>query len=114
GVALAHGLTIAVMVSATAGISGGHLNPAVSFGLWVGKQIDSRRLLSYWVAQLAGATVAGFLLVILLKDSTLTGAQIVANGTPNLAKDVSVIHGIVIEAILTFFLVFVVFCTGVD
>jgi MIP family channel proteins len=114
GVALAHGLTIAVMVSATAGISGGHLNPAVSFGLWVGKQIDSRRLLSYWAAQLAGATLAGFLLVILLKDSTLTGAQIVANGTPNLAKDVSVIHGIVIEAILTFFLVFVVFGSAVD
>src|SRR5213596_1441700 len=71
-IAFAHGLTIAVMVSATAGISGGHLNPAVTFGLLVGKQIEARRLLWYWVAQLAGAAVAGFLLVILLKDSTLS------------------------------------------
>ena len=43
GVALAHGLTIAVMVSATGGISGGNLNPAVTFGLLVGGQINLAR-----------------------------------------------------------------------
>ena len=43
GVAFGHGLTIAVMVSATAGISGGHLNPAVTLGLLVGKQIEVRK-----------------------------------------------------------------------
>src|SRR5436190_24143511 len=65
GVALAHGLTIAVMVSATAGISGGHLNPAVTFGLWVGGKTDFRSLVAYWIAQLAGAAAAGFLLPLL-------------------------------------------------
>src|SRR5436190_16001603 len=42
-VALAHGLTIAMMVSATGAISGGHLNPAVTFGLFVGGKIDAKR-----------------------------------------------------------------------
>src|SRR5713226_5706649 len=61
GVALAHGLTIAVMVSATMSISGGQLNPAVTFGLLVGGQMDLKRTLAYWVAQLAGGATAGFL-----------------------------------------------------
>src|SRR5216117_4619830 len=65
-VAFAHGLTIAVMVSATAGISGGHLNPAVTFGLLVGKQIEARKAVAYWVSQLLGAVIAGILLVNLL------------------------------------------------
>src|SRR5258708_36845778 len=62
-IALAHGLTIAVMVSATGAISGGHLNPAVSFGLFVGGKINCCNMLAYWVAQLAGASVAGFILL---------------------------------------------------
>src|SRR5688572_6935343 len=64
-VALAHGLTIAVMASATAGISGGHLNPAVTFGLLIGGKIDLKNSAAYWVAQLAGASVAGFVLLFL-------------------------------------------------
>src|ERR1043165_6812241 len=55
GIALAHGLAIAVMVSATGGISGGHLNPAVTFGLLLGGKIFPSRTAAYWVAQLAGA-----------------------------------------------------------
>src|SRR6267142_3407087 len=58
-VALAHGLTIAVMVSATGAISGGHLNPAVTFGLLVGGKISPGRTAAYWIAQLAGASFAG-------------------------------------------------------
>lgn len=114
GVALAHGLTIAVMVSATGAISGGHLNPAVTLGLLVGGQIDLRKSAAYWAAQLIGATVAGVLLVNLLGDGLKTGAQIVADGTPDLADGIGPIKGIFIEAVLTFFLVFVVFGTAVD
>src|SRR6266513_5672249 len=62
-VAFAHGLAIAVMVSATGAISGGHLNPAVTFGLWVGRKIDTKGTIAYWIAQLAGASVAGFILL---------------------------------------------------
>ena len=58
GVALAHGLAIAVMVSATGAISGGHLNPAVTFGLLVGGKINLRDSVAYCLSQLAGGTVA--------------------------------------------------------
>ncbi len=105
-VALAHGLTIAVMVSATAAISGGHLNPAVTFGLWVGKKISLPEMLKYWGAQLIGAVLAGIIATILF------GRGVVVNGTPALRVDW--FSGVAIEAILTFFLVFVVYGTGVD
>lgn len=117
GVALAHGLTIAVMVSATAGISGGHLNPAVTFGLWVGGQMELRRTAAYWLAQLAGATLAAIILISLLDNPPLhPGKTIVINGTPsiNAASGITVAGGIVIEMILTFFLVFVVYGSAVD
>ena len=114
GIALAHGLTIAVMVSATGGISGGHLNPAVTLGLWVGRQIDARKVAAYWLAQLAGATTAGFILVALLANATTPGVEIVSKGTPDLGAGMSPVGGIIIELILTFFLVFVVYGTAVD
>jgi MIP family channel proteins len=111
GIALAHGLTIAVMVSATAAISGGHLNPAVTLGVLVAGKINARRSVAYWIAQLAGATAAAYLLVGL---GGARGVELVAAGTPDLGNGVGPAQGIVIEAILTFFLVFVVFGTAVD
>ncbi len=113
-VALAHGLAIAVMVSATGSISGGHLNPAVTFGLLIGGKIDLSKTVAYWVAQLAGGSAAGFLLLGLLPGGAEAAAKIVANGTPDLGAGVSVAQAIGIEAVLTFFLVFVVYGTAVD
>ncbi len=116
GIALAHGLAIAVMVSATGGISGGHLNPAVTFGLLVGGKIDLGKSVAYWIAQLAGATAAGVLCISLL------GVGAVAGGTPDIPQVggagtlpvVSTGQAIAIEAVLTFFLVFVVYGSAVD
>src|SRR5262245_31594030 len=127
-VALAHGLTIAVMVSATGAISGGHLNPAVTFGLWVGGKIDLRKSVAYWTSQLLGATVAAFLLLFIFSNlpktlnQALEGAQfeaagkyIIASGTPDVIRNgISFPQGVLIEAVLTFFLVFVVYGTAVD
>jgi MIP family channel proteins len=114
-VALAHGLTIAVMVSATGSISGGHLNPAVTFGLWVGGRISLPNTIAYWIAQLAGASLAGFVLLFLFTGQTELANSILVNGTPNLPKSgINVTQAILIEAILTFFLVFVVYGTAVD
>ena len=120
-IALAHGLTIAVMVSATGGISGGHLNPAVTFGLLVGGKINLRNSIAYWIAQLAGASAAAFLLLFLFtgqvdpNNQGLPASTIVANGTPTLAaKGVTFVQAVVIEAVLTFFLVFVVYGSAVD
>jgi MIP family channel proteins len=111
GVALAHGLAIAVMVSATGGISGGHLNPAVTFGVLVGGEIKPLDALAYWVAQLAGGVAAGLLLVSLFGAD---GREIVAKGTPDLGQGTGFGAGIMIEMVLTFFLVFVVYGTAVD
>ena len=113
-VALAHGLTIAVMVSATGAISGGHLNPAVTFGLLVGRRIDLRTSAAYCVAQLLGAFGAGILLVNLFGGELERGVAAVARGTPDLAAGVGPVRGIIVEAVLTFFLVFVVYGTAVD
>src|SRR5256885_17042046 len=58
GIAFAHGLTIAVMVAATAGISGGHLNPAVTFGLLIGGKINFQNIVAYWIGSIEGAPIA--------------------------------------------------------
>src|SRR4029077_11454237 len=59
GIALAHGLILAVLVSSLGAVSGGHFNPAVTFGLWVAGKIDPWRAGLYIVAQLVGAALAG-------------------------------------------------------
>lgn len=107
-IALAHGLTIAVMVSAVGSISGGHLNPAVTFGAWVGGKISTAEAGKYWVAQLLGATLAGVLVTILF------GKGVVILGTPGLSAKTTYLQAIAIEAVTTFFLVFVVYGTGID
>src|SRR5260370_29057565 len=79
---LAHGLTIGVMIAAMGAISGGHFNPAVTFGFVVTGRMPVLTGVYYWIAQLLGATIAGFLLV------GIVGSTAVANGTPNLAGNV--------------------------
>lgn len=111
GIALAHGLTIAVMVSAIGHISGGHINPAVTFGAWAAKKISTRDALVYWAAQLAGGAAGAFLLGYAFDDLT---RQAIGWGTPALGAGVPAAHGAVIELVLTFFLVFVVFATALD
>jgi len=114
GVAFAHGLAIAVMVSATGAISGGQLNPAVTFGLFVGGQMGAKKTVAYWISQLAGGTAAALLC------SGLIGMKAVSDGTPDIGVTVtgtpivSIARAITIEAVLTFFLVFVVYGSAVD
>lgn len=114
GIALAHGLAITVMVSATSGISGGHLNPAVTFGLWFGGKIELPKLVAYWISQLLGATVGAMVCAALLKTTGVSGSEILVHGTPHLNEGVGTGQGIGIEAVVTFFLVFVVYGTTVD
>src|SRR5260370_36686676 len=113
-VALAHGFTIAVMVSATGGISGGHLNPAVTFGLLVGGKIDLKRSVAYWVSQLAGAIIAAAMVAWLLGNAEVSGKELVFKGTPAIGKGETGLQSIGIEAVMTFFLVFVVYGSAVD
>src|SRR5260370_9629106 len=110
-IALAHGLAIAIMVSSMGHISGGHFNPAVTIGFWVTKKLSTLDTLFYWLAQMAGATAAAFLLRAVIPEEVWRS---VALGTPELMRDFPSWAGLALEATTTFFLVFVVFATAVD
>jgi aquaporin Z len=110
-IALAHGLTIAVMVSATAAISGGHLNPAVTFGAFLTGKIDRKNTIGYMISQCLGGIFAASLIQLAFP---LTVLQSVSMGQPQLGENISPFMGLVMEFILTFFLVFVIFGTAID
>ncbi len=111
GVALAHGVGMAVIVSMTMSISGGHMNPAVTTGLWIANKIDGKLALQYILAQLLGALVGAALVKGILPRP---GVTLALGGTPHLAGDVTFLQGVWIEAALTFFLVSAVFGTAVS
>lgn len=111
GVALAHGLVLAIMVSVTGHISGGQVNPAVTIALWTAGKIGTQRGAVLIVVQLIGAVVGALLLRYVVGGEAFENG---GAGAPALAPDLAVGKGIVLEAILTFFLVFVVFGTAVD
>jgi MIP family channel proteins len=110
-VALAHGLAIAVMVSAVGHISGGHFNPAVTLGFVVTRRIAPSLALVYWAMQLVAATTAAGLLRWFFAEPT---RQLTNLGAPGLGRGIDHWQGLVIELILTFFLVWAVWATAVD
>jgi aquaporin Z len=69
GVALAFGLTVLTMAYSIGHISGCHLNPAVTLGLWAGGRFPARDILPYWAAQVAGAIVAASLLLFIAQGN---------------------------------------------
>lgn len=111
GIAFAHGMVFAIMVTATMRISGGHLNPAVTFGLWLANKIDAKGAGLYVATQLVAGIVAALLVKMLFP---VMAGEITGYGVPRIAADVSLVQGIFIEAILTFFLVSAVFGTAVS
>jgi MIP family channel proteins len=111
GVALANGLAIAVMVSAVGHISGAHFNPAVTLGFLVTRRIAPSLAVVYWSMQFAAAAAAAALLRWLFPEAT---RRITHLGAPGLTGGVSVWQGLVIEIVLTFFLVWVIFATATD
>ncbi len=111
GIALAHGLAIAVMVTATAAVSGGHLNPAVTIGLLSVGKIEIGNALGYILAQCFGAISAAALIKLCVPADALAA---VGMGTPSLGAHISVTMGLITEIILTFFLAFVVLGSAVD
>jgi MIP family channel proteins len=110
GVALAHGLALAVLVSALGPVSGGHFNPAVTLAVWIMGRITPTRVALYLVAQLIGGLAAGLALKAVFADVW----QASNIGTPSLGAEITPILGIGIEAILTTLLVLVVIGTAVD
>jgi MIP family channel proteins len=109
--ALAYGLVIAVMVSAFAFVSGGHFNPAVTLGFLVTRRIAPLLAVLYWVVQLGASVLAALLLKWILPSGAISASHL---GTPALGSGVGSGVAVVVEAILTFFLVWVMFATIVD
>ena len=106
-VALANGLAIGIMVSNLGHISGGHFNPAITLGFVATRRITLPLAAAYWASQFAGAIVAAAILRGLFSHGDFLGA------VPNVPT-IGVGKGLVIEIILTFFLVWAVFATAVD
>jgi MIP family channel proteins len=109
GVAFAFGLAVAVMVSAVGHISGGHFNPAITLGFLVTGRLHPLLTVVYWIAQFAGAIAAAALLRWFFNDATEGNL-----GSPVLNPAIEPEVGLIIEAILTFFLVWVFFATAAD
>jgi MIP family channel proteins len=109
-VALAHGLILSVMVTATMRISG-HFNPAVTIAFLVVRRIEATMAALYIVAQLFASLAAAYFLRALLPEGPATATQL---GGQALATGISMGQGIALETIATFFLVFVIFGTAVD
>lgn len=111
GVALAHGLAIALMASALGAISGAHFNPAVTVAMWVTRRIETLTAVGYIAAQCVGGVIGGLALMVFFPEGLRTAADY---GTPVLGAGIGFARGVGIEAILTFFLVTVIFGTAVD
>ncbi|HEY3268581.1 MAG TPA: aquaporin Z [Armatimonadota bacterium] len=111
GVALAFGLTVLTMAFAIGHLSGCHLNPAVSFGLWAGKRFPAADLLPYVIAQVLGAVAGAGILYIIASGqphfSVATGFA--ANGfAEHSPGGYPLISGLVAETVLTFFFLLVI------
>ena len=109
-VALAHGIILAVMVSALMRISG-HFNPAVTLGFLATRRIEAMMAALYIVAQVLGAVVAGYALKATFPDAIFVATR---GGGQTIALDITGGQAFALEAIATFFLVFVIFGTAVD
>jgi MIP family channel proteins len=111
GIAFANGLAIGVMVSALGHISGGHFNPAITLGFLLTRRLAGVLALVYWAAQFGAAACAAILLKWFFPMQVRNTAKL---GAPALGHHVTTWQGFVVEIILTFFLVWVVFATAAD
>ncbi|KAE9595205.1 hypothetical protein Lal_00009256 [Lupinus albus] len=103
---LSHAFGLFVAVCVGANISGGHVNPAVTFGAFVGGNITLLRSILYWIAQLLGSVVACFLL------KSATGGMETSGFS--LSSGVSVWNALTFEIVMTFGLVYTVYATAID
>jgi len=111
GVSLAFGLTVVTMAYAIGPISGCHLNPAVSLGLWAGGRFNGRDLIPYIIAQVLGGVLAGASLYFIAsgKPGFDALAGFAANGFGEGSPDhYSMISALVTEVLLTAFFLFVI------
>jgi aquaporin Z len=112
GVSLAFGLTVVTMAFAIGHISGCHLNPAVTFGLWAGGRFEGRAIPLYVASQTLGAIAAAFTLYVIATgkaDYSLAANGLAANGVAEASPGgYAMATGFLVEVLLTFFFLFVI------
>ncbi len=110
GVSLAFGLTVVTMAYAIGHVSGCHLNPAVSIGLWAGGRFSSKELVPYIIAQVLGATAgAGILYMIASGQPGFELGGFAANGFGEHSPgDYGMIAALVCEIVMTFMFLIVI------
>lgn len=114
GVALAFGLSVVTMAYAVGHVSGGHFNPAVTFGLWLGKRFPGKDVGPYMVAQVVGAIVAAAVLFVIASgvDGFSAADGFASNGYGEHSPGgYSLAAGFVAEFVLTLIFVFVIMGT---
>lgn len=115
GVSLAFGLTVLTGAYALGHISGGHFNPAVSIGLWVGGRFDAKNLVPYIIAQVIGATAAAFVLYLIVQgqEGFVGTGGFATNGFGDLSPGRYALTSVIlIEIVLTaFFLIIIMGAT---
>lgn len=117
GVAFAHGLVVLGFAYSYGHISGTHINPAVTLGVWAAGKIDAARAFSYIVFQIAGGIVGALVLRwVLGGTATGLGRTALASGLQvgDTTITITAAVGLVLEAILTFFLVNAVMNAGIS
>lgn len=111
GVSLAFGLTVLTAAYALGHISGGHFNPAVSVGLWVGGRFDAKDLIPYIVAQVVGATAAAFVLYLIVQGQAgfVGTGGFATNGFGELSPGKYALTSVIlIEIVLTAFFLIII------
>jgi aquaporin Z len=115
GVAIAFGLTVVTMAYGIGHISGAHLNPAVSFGVWVNGRMSAKEMCCYWVAQILGGIAAAAVLYGVARAANMEIGTFAANGYGseffgNAAGylNISCSGAFAIEAVLTFVFLMVI------
>jgi aquaporin Z len=111
GVALAFGLTVLTMVYAVGPISGGHFNPAVSFGLWAGGRFSGKELLPYIIVQVVGAIVASGVLYLIASGNAEFNVSdgFASNGYGEHSPGgYTMVSALVVEIVLTFMFIFII------
>ena len=110
-VALSFGLILIAIAGSIGQISGGHVNPAVTFGLAVAGKFAWRNVVPYWTAQLAGGIVAAFVLWAAYGQGAYATAHL---GAPSPVNGAGAMQVLLVEALIAFILVFTVVSTTTD
>ncbi len=115
GVAIAFGLTVVAMAYGVGHISGAHLNPAVSFGVWANGRMTFKEMLVYWCAQIIGGIIAAAILYAIVKTGNINPGNFAANDYGDALAacgenywNINAIGAFVTECVLTFIFLIVI------